>query len=108
MSIVNRIREEGKKYNLSIASIEKNLNISNGTIGKWNTSKPSAENLYNVAKLLHCSMEYLLEGENKYEHISRDEQEWLELYKQLSCCTENVQHECIGFIKGYISRGTIE
>lgn len=107
MSIVDRIREEGEKYNLTIASIERKLDISNGTIRKWENGKPSSESLYKVSKLLNCTMEYLLTGINEPSQLSPEEMEWLNLYKQLSCTESKIRNECIGFVKGYIARENI-
>lgn len=107
MSVVDRIREEGEKYNLTIASIEKKLNISNGTIRKWDVGVPSSESLYRVSQLLNCSMEYLLTGIKETPQMTDEEFEWINLYKQLSCMEKSVKDECIGFVKGYIARDKI-
>lgn len=104
-SIVDRIREESKKNNMTIASIERDLKISNGTIRKWNTGIPSSDSLYKVSQILHCSMEYLLTGNTNNLELSTEEQEWQDLYKQLSTEDLATQKECIGFVKGYIARG---
>lgn len=105
MTIVDRIKLECKRNNITPASLEKKIGLSNGAISKWNNSKPTAENLYNVAELLHCSIEYLLTGEYKFAELSSDEQEWLDLYRQLSSDSLEYKQECIGFVKGYIARG---
>lgn len=107
MSVVDRIREEGKKYNLTIASIEKELNISNGTIRRWDIGVPSSESLYKVSQLLNCSMEYLLTGIKETQKMTDEEIEWMNLYRQLSCMENIVKNECIGFVKGYIARDKI-
>lgn len=104
MSIVKRIREEGKKYGMTIASIERNTQISNGTIGKWDKSVPSVENIYKVSKLLNVSMEYLLFGEKTDTNLSLDEIEWLELYREIpDKLKKDLKHECHGYISGFIS-----
>lgn len=100
MTIVDRIKEKGQIYNMTIASIERAVNISNGTIARWNERIPSADNLYKVASLLHVSMEYLLTGEGKNDNSSVSNQELLNLYKQLP---EQGKFECIGFVKGYLA-----
>lgn len=53
--------EEG----ISIASLEKKLNIGNGTIRKWNESSPTFENALKVAKYFDVSMDYFAEREEK-------------------------------------------
>lgn len=100
MTIVDRIKEKGQNNNMTIASIERTTNISNGTIAKWNERTPSADNLYKVAKLLNVSMEYLLTGQEKDNDSFSSEYELLNLYKQLP---EQGKFECIGFAKGYLA-----
>jgi transcriptional regulator with XRE-family HTH domain len=104
MSIVERIRTEGAKKNLSISSIEKMAGISNGTISKWDKSTPSSDKLYKVSTLLNCSMEYLFAGISNSE-LNPEIKNWILLYEQLSHCDEHIKDECIGFVKGYIKRG---
>lgn len=99
MSIVNRIRIESEKNNMTIASIERDLCISNGTIRRWDTSKPSAENLYHVAQLLHCSMEYLLTGKVQSSDLCDSEKELLTLFRTLP---EDGKQRVKGYIDGYI------
>lgn len=108
MNIVDRIKEKAQSYNMTIASIERTLGISNGTISKWNERNPSAETLYKVANLLNVSVEYLITGQSFDNDLSASEKKWLNLYKQLSLCDPAIQNECIGFVKGYIKRGKIE
>lgn len=99
MSIVNRIRIESEKNNMTIASIERDLCISNGTIRRWDTSKPSAENLYHVAQLLHCSMEYLLTGKVQSSDLCDSEKELLTLFRSLP---DDGKERVKGYIDGYI------
>ncbi len=103
MTIVERIKLECKKNDTNVTSIEKKIGLSTGAIGKWNNSNPSADSLYNVAQLLDCSMEYLLTGKEKFKDLSKEEQEWLDLYSQLSSENSTIKNECIGFVKGYIA-----
>lgn len=55
-----KIKELAKKLNISIAAIEKKAGLSNGAIGKWETSTPTASNLKKVADVLGVPMEKLL------------------------------------------------
>lgn len=98
MTIVERIKSECKKNNTNISSIEKKIGLSTGAIGKWNNSKPSAESLFNVAQILHCSMEYLLTGNDNYCELSLDRQQWLKLYDELIQTAPGKKNECINFI----------
>lgn len=107
MNIVDRIKQEAKLHNMTIAFIERTLNISNGTISKWNERNPSAETLYRVANLLNVSVEYLITGYPYEINMSPDERMWLNLYNELSLCEPSIKNECIGFVKGYIERGKL-
>lgn len=45
---------------ISIAALEAEAGIANGTISGWKTGKPYAETLYKVATVLGCTVEDLL------------------------------------------------
>lgn len=56
-SVIKRIAlEKGD----SIASIEKNLDLSNGIISKWDKSMPRADSLQMVADYLGVTSAYIL------------------------------------------------
>lgn len=48
--IYEKIKRLAAKEGISIASLEKKLNIGNGTIRKWNEASPTFENVLKVAK----------------------------------------------------------
>lgn len=58
--MVNKIKEIAKNKGMSISEIEQAAGLSHGSIGKWDQSKPLAENLYKVATILDTSVEELL------------------------------------------------
>ncbi|MCD7725881.1 MAG: helix-turn-helix domain-containing protein [Clostridiales bacterium] len=103
MTIAERIKEEGLKQGLSLASIERKTHLANGSIAKWGKVKPSVEKLYKVASLLHVSIDYLYTGNNETTNLSQEENDWLNLYRQLSLSDPDTKNECIGFVKGYIA-----
>ncbi len=108
MNIVDRIKLECKKNDLNISLLEKKANLSNGVIGKWATKTPSADNLYKVALLLNCSMEYLLTGEQQkdisFEYsLSTEQKNWLDIYDELTFLEPKYKDECLGFVKGYLA-----
>ncbi len=104
MNIVDRIKLECKKNDLNIALLEKKANLSNGIIGKWATKNPTADNLYKVALVLNCSMEYLLTGQQIIPcSLSFEQQDWLNLYNEFSSIDSKYKDECIGFVKGYLA-----
>ena len=61
--MVNKIRELAEKKGLTIHKIEKEAGLGHGAIGKWEKSKPIAENLQRVAHVLGVSIETLLSDE---------------------------------------------
>lgn len=63
MSVYSAVKKRANVLNLPICEIEKRAKISNGTIGGWRTGKPYAETLQKVAKVLECTIEDLLKGE---------------------------------------------
>lgn len=61
MTIYDRIKSLAVEKNKTIAAIESEAGVSNGTIAGWREGKPFAETLYKVAKVLGVSIETLLE-----------------------------------------------
>ncbi len=106
--ILNLIDQSGLKDN----QVLKKLEISNSsTITDWRSGKsksPSAQNIIKFAAFFNVSTDYLLTGKEKFDNISEDEIEWLDLYKQLSQGDSQAKAECIGFVKGYIKRGELD
>ena len=68
--IYEKIKHLAAEEGISIAALEKKLNIGNGTIRKWNEASPTFENAFKVAKHFDVSMDYFAEwgdghGENE-------------------------------------------
>lgn len=59
------IKKKASDKKVSIYKIEKDLDLSNGSIRKWNNSVPSAVTLSKVASYLGVSVEELLEDKNE-------------------------------------------
>lgn len=86
MGIVYRIKQEIKAQNTTIAAVERELGLGNGTISKWDRQSPSCKNMLKLANYLNCSVDYLLTGKEKSsptEQLTADEQELLSYYKSL-------------------------
>lgn len=60
MGIYERIKEIANLKKISIAQIERALDLSNGSISKWSNNAPSADKLAKVARYLNISSDYLL------------------------------------------------
>lgn len=100
MNIYERVKFICNNRNLTISAVEIGANISNGSISKWKTQMPKADNLYSVANFLNTSVEYFLTGKDNLNSLSQDQQELLDLYSQLD---ERGKGEVIGFIKAKVT-----
>lgn len=60
MNIYEVIKDLSNKKKISIYKIEHDLNMANGSIGKWNKSEPTATNLQRVASYLGVTTDYIL------------------------------------------------
>lgn len=58
--IYDTIKELCKEKGISIASVEKKANLSNGSISKWNKSSPTIDKLQAVAAVLKVKIDKLL------------------------------------------------
>lgn len=77
-TIKDRVRKLCQNDGISVSELEKKLSIGNGTIGKWNYSRPRAEVLAKVAAYFSVSSDYLLTGadlENLSALTIKDKQE---------------------------------
>lgn len=66
MNTYELIKQLVSDRHMSIAELERKLNLSNGSISKWAKSKPNSEPLEKVAEYLDTSVDYLL-GRESYE-----------------------------------------
>ncbi|MGH2116659.1 helix-turn-helix domain-containing protein [Aerococcus sp. L_32] len=91
MKIYDRIKILAKERNVSIAELERKLELSNGSISKWNTYMPNTEPLLKVANYFNVSVDELLGKETvedtptvlaiqrKARNLSEKDQEKLKL-----------------------------
>lgn len=59
--LFDKISKLCKSRKISIAKLEKECGLGNGTIRGWTTSSPTIENLSKVAGYFGVSIEYLLD-----------------------------------------------
>ena len=57
---------------MTVAQLERTLDLSNGSISKWAKSKPNSEPLEKVADYLNVSTDYLL-GRTESSAIAKDD-----------------------------------
>lgn len=65
MNTYEIIKELARRKKVSIAEIERTLNLSNGSISKWGKNKPNSEPLEKVATYFGVSVDYLLGRDEK-------------------------------------------
>lgn len=70
MSIYSAVKSLAADQGKSIYKIEHDLNLSNGTISKWNKSVPQVNRLQAVADYLGVSIPYLLRLSEDDEHAT--------------------------------------
>ncbi len=58
--VFDNILELCKKRGITIAKLERETGIGNGTISRWNSSSPSVKNLKAVADYFGVTMDSLL------------------------------------------------
>lgn len=64
MELIDRIYMKAEERKITISSLEKRANLSNGQIGKWklHNQKPSYDKIYSVAKTLEVTTDWLITG----------------------------------------------
>ena len=58
--LLENIRRLCSKKPVSIAKLERETGISNGTISRWDTSSPTVENVQKVADYFDVTVDFLL------------------------------------------------
>ena len=91
-TITDRIKEICAQKGTSMYKLEKQLNLGNGTIGKWgkNGRQPTYDKAVAVANALGVSADYLLTGEQKEKPASSEAgfhptlEDWLNAIDRMS------------------------
>lgn len=60
MNVYERVKQLAARRKISIAQLERDLDLSNGSLSKWATAKPNSEPLEKVAGYFDVSTDYLL------------------------------------------------
>lgn len=79
IKIFEKINFICKSQKITIKDLEKNLNIANGTIGKWGKGKstPKTSTLSKIANYLNVTLDYLIT-----ENIDKKETEIISFYRK--------------------------
>lgn len=62
MTLKDRVKQLAAERGISLPVLESELGFGNGTIVKWDKSRPNADKLNAVAKYFNVSMDYLMNG----------------------------------------------
>ena len=82
MSLLSRVRELLSRKKMTIAELERALNFSQGSIGKWDKQSPSSERLQKVADYFQVSTDYLL-GRSEQPYYALTEKEKLDIGQEV-------------------------
>ncbi len=85
MGLVENIQLLCNKNNTNFKSLEKILHLSNGTISRWNQSKPSYDKVMKVANYFDVSIDFLITGNEKSisDYLTEDELKFVKSYSLL-------------------------
>lgn len=78
--MVERIKELCKINKITIKSLEKELEIGNGSIARWTKSKPSVENVLKISQKFNVSLDWLVIGKEP-EELTLEEKKLVNLYR---------------------------
>lgn len=100
-TIIQKLRKEHKYSQRELGDY---LGIGVSTISMWESEKrePDYTHLMAMAELFHVSTDYILFGKVDEVKLSREEQEILDLFRQLPM---EQQFEIKGIMKGFILKG---
>lgn len=85
MGLVENIQSLCNKKNTNFKSLEKVLHLSNGTISRWNQSKPSYDKVMKVANYFDVSIDFLITGREKNvnDYLTEEELKFVKYYSLL-------------------------
>lgn len=69
MDTVDRIKELAESKSMSIAELERKLQLSNGSISRWKKASPNSKSLAAIADYFSVSVDYLLGREKRNPDI---------------------------------------
>lgn len=89
MGVYDLVKELASKKNISVAQLERTLDLSNGSISKWNNSNPNSEPLLKVANYFGVSTDYLL-GRTDEPYWALNSKDDAEIERDLERMIENL------------------
>ena len=104
-TIADRIKEICAQKGTSMYKLEKQLNLGNGTIGKWgkNGRQPTYDKAVAVANALGVSADYLLTGEQKEKPALKESELDSELINRLCQLSKEELEKVDAFVQGILA-----
>lgn len=97
-NVYDRVQTLCRNKGIAISELEKYLNLSNGAIGKWRKSYPSAEKVAAVAAYFDVSTDYLLGLTDVEKNVFKDDM-LLSLEKAMSRMTDEDKDRMMRILK---------
>lgn len=75
MSVYNRIKDLANERQMTVAELERLLDLSKGSVGKWAKSSPGGDKIKRIADYFNVTTDYLL-GRESYEDMKLKQARW--------------------------------
>ena len=82
--MVEIIRELCKQRNTTLKTLEKELNLGNGTIARWDDSSPAVAKVARVAEYFGVSVDFIYSGQEKRPAEAGQRDELIRLFESAS------------------------
>ncbi|XLP25131.1 helix-turn-helix domain-containing protein [Bacillus toyonensis] len=100
MTIVDRIKRLCSEQKITIAELERRIQLSNGQIRKWANQTPGVDKVQKVADYFNVSLDYLL-GRTKEKYWELTEKDEKDIQKKLEELIEDMSAaDALAFSKG--------
>ncbi|EXY06164.1 helix-turn-helix transcriptional regulator [Bacillus cereus] len=99
MTIVDRIKKLCTEQKITIAELERRIQLSNGQIRKWSNQTPGIDKIQKVADYFKVSTDYLI-GRTKREYWELTEKDEKDIQKKLEELIEDMSNaDALAFSK---------
>lgn len=86
MKTIERMKEIMNEKGIKQVELAKALGLSKTTINAWfnNNSDPKTDQLEQIADTLNVSVEYLVTGQERKDHLTGEEKKLIEQYRKIN------------------------
>lgn len=100
MTVVDRIKKLCNEQKITIAELERRIQLSNGQIRKWANQTPGVDKVQKVADYFNVSLDYLL-GRTQKKYWELNEKDERDIQKKLEEMIEDMSNaDALAFSKG--------